>query len=156
MTDTQKPDDNHFMYLTADIVASYVAHNFVSQVDLAALIGNVHATFEGLSDDAEPAPVELTPAVAIKKSVTPDFIICLEDGKKFKTLKRHLQVHFGLTPEQYRAKWNLPADYPMVAPGYSAARSALSKSLGFGKRPGIAPGAGAAAKGAAQSSSDNS
>lgn len=138
MSDTIKTDDNSLMHLTTDVVTSYVTHNALNSADLASLIGNVRAAFQSLGGEIEAAPVELTPAVAIKKSVTPEFIICLEDGKKFKTLKRHLQVHFGLTPEQYRAKWKLPNDYPMVAPNYSASRSALAKTLGLGQRPAAA------------------
>ncbi|CDX53852.1 Transcriptional regulatory protein ros [Mesorhizobium plurifarium] len=121
--------------LTADVVAAYVSNNPVPLSELPALIGQVHvalkATLGAAPEKAEP----LTPAVPIKKSVTPDYIISLEDGKKFKSLKRHLATHYGLTPDEYRAKWGLPADYPMVAPNYAATRSALAKTIGLGRKP---------------------
>jgi predicted transcriptional regulator len=118
--------------LAADIVAAYVSHNSVPSGDLAALISSVHATLTKLgADTAAPEAEALVPAVAIKKSVTPGYIICLDDGKRFKSLKRHLATH-GMTADEYRLKWNLPKDYPMVAPEYAAKRSALAKSLGLG------------------------
>lgn len=121
--------------LTTAIVAAYVAHNNVPRGDLAGLIACTHAALGKLGGEAEPLPtVPLVPAVQIKKSITPDAIICLEDGKRFKSLKRHLSNKFGLTPEQYRVKWGLPADYPMVAPNYAAVRSALAKSTGLGRK----------------------
>jgi predicted transcriptional regulator len=129
----QDAENSAIHRVAADVVASYVLFNSVSPTDLAALIGNVRTAFEGLGDVAQVTPVELVPAVPIKNSITPDFLICLEDGKKFKTLKRHLKASFDLTPEAYRTKWNLPADYPMVAPGYSAVRSALAVSAGLGQ-----------------------
>lgn len=119
--------------ITADIVAAYVSNNPVPVGELAKLIGDIHAALSGIGTPAVEPVVKQEPAVSIKKSVMPDFIICLEDGKKFKSLKRHLQ-HFGLTPDQYRQKWNLPADYPMVAPNYAATRSALAKSIGLGRK----------------------
>lgn len=116
------------------IVAAYVSHNPVSQTDLPKLIQDVHGAIYGLMfPSADVSPPELTPAVPPRKSVTPDFIICLEDGKKFKSLKRHLMTHYNLTPAQYREKWGLPAEYPMVAPNYSATRSRLAKDNGLGK-----------------------
>lgn len=119
--------------LTADIVASYVAHNSVSLEGLSALIASVEAALRGLTAPAPPAAlVALVPAVSIKKSITPDYIVCLEDGKKFKSLKRHLRTAYDLTPDDYRAKWGLPSDYPMVAPNYAAARSELAKAAGLG------------------------
>jgi predicted transcriptional regulator len=121
------------MGFTAEIVAAYVAHNAMSHTDLPGFIGRVHQALLGLTPTA-PEPVELHPAVPIKKSVAPDFIICLEDGKKFKSLKRHLRTHYNLSPEDYRAKWGLPADYPMVAPNYSEKRSQLAKDNGLGRR----------------------
>ncbi len=125
----------HLVELSADIVSAYVANNSVSQADLAALIASVHSSLTKLGAEPEaPAAAVLVPAVAIRKSVTPDAIICLEDGKPFKSLKRHLSSKFRLTPEQYRAKWGLPADYPMVAPAYAEARSALAKSIGLGRK----------------------
>lgn len=126
---------NDLVDFTARIVAAYVGNNPVQIADLPRLIGEVHACLGGLSAE----PVELTeekpvPAVSPRKSVTPDYLICLEDGKKFKSLRRHLAVHYDLTPEQYRKKWNLPADYPMVAPNYSSSRSAMALSIGLGKK----------------------
>ncbi|MDB5537615.1 MAG: transcriptional regulator [Devosia sp.] len=121
---------------TGEIVSAYVSHNSISTHDLPTLISSVHAALKtlGAAAPVEAAP-ELKPAVAIKKSVTPDFIICLEDGKKFKSLKRHLMTHFQMTPDDYRAKWGLPDDYPMVAPSYAAVRSTLAKSNGLGRKP---------------------
>ncbi|MER9858740.1 MULTISPECIES: MucR family transcriptional regulator [unclassified Mesorhizobium] len=122
--------------LTADVVSAYVSNNPVPVGDLPALIGQVHAALKGTAGSVSAAdPEALKPAVPIKKSVTPDYIICLEDGKKFKSLKRHLSSRYGLTPDDYRAKWGLPADYPMVAPNYAASRSALAKTMGLGRKP---------------------
>ncbi|KAA3441919.1 MucR family transcriptional regulator [Mesorhizobium sp. SARCC-RB16n] len=122
--------------LTADVVSAYVSNNPVPVGELPALIGQVHAALKGTAGGVASAkPEALNPAVPIKKSVTPDFIICLEDGKKFKSLKRHLSTDYGLSPNDYRAKWGLPADYPMVAPNYAAARSALAKTMGLGRKP---------------------
>ena len=123
---------------TTDIVAAYVSNNSVAVTDLPALIKSVFAAISGATStaQAEPEPAPLVPAVSVKKSVTDDYIVCLEDGKKFKSLKRHLMSHFDLTPDAYRAKWSLPADYPMVAPNYAAARSALAKTMGLGRKPG--------------------
>ena len=121
--------------LTADIVSAYVSNNAVVSADLPTLINE---TYDALSKAAakasQPLTEELNPAVPIKKSVMPDYIVCLEDGKKFKSLKRHLRTHYDLTPEEYRDKWSLPHDYPMVAPNYAAARSALAKKMGLGQR----------------------
>ena len=123
--------------LTADIVAAYVANNVISGDKLPEFIGSVYTALKSASvQGVEPPKVELTPAVPVKKSVTKDYIVCLEDGKKFKSLKRHLNTHYGLTPEQYREKWGLPRDYPMVAPAYAAARSDLAKNMGLGRRGG--------------------
>jgi predicted transcriptional regulator len=121
--------------LTADIVSAYVSNNTVPASDLAALIAEVHRALTNTSMgrvEAEPEP--LKPAVNPKKSVFADYIVCLEDGKKFKSLKRHLRTHYDLSPEEYREKWGLPADYPMVAPNYAAARSALAKKMGLGQQ----------------------
>jgi predicted transcriptional regulator len=122
--------------LAAQIVAAYVGHNAVEQADLPKLIGEVHKALEQVAagtgrKDEGPDP---KPPVSVKKSITPDYLICLEDGKKFKSLKRHLRTHFNLTPEQYREKWGLPADYPMVAPNYANSRSNLAKNMGLGQR----------------------
>ncbi len=126
--------------LSATVVSAYVSHNALSVTDLPRLIEQVHASLKALGSTAEVDEVpELRPAVAIKKSITPDYLICLEDGKKFKSLKRHLRTEYNMSPEEYRAKWNLPADYPMVAPSYSAARSQLAKSIGLGRKPAAAP-----------------
>lgn len=129
------PINEGLIDLTADIVSAYVSNNAVVSGDLPTLINE---TFDALSKAAAKASLplveELNPAVPIKKSVMPDYIICLEDGKKFKSLKRHLRTHYDLTPEEYRDKWSLPHDYPMVAPNYAAARSALAKKMGLGQR----------------------
>jgi len=121
--------------LTADIVAAYVSNNTVVAGDVPNLISEI---FDALSKAARVSPgstlEDLKPAVPVKKSVTNDFIICLEDGKQFKSLKRHLRTHYNLSPEEYRDKWNLPHDYPMVAPNYAAARSRLAKKMGLGQR----------------------
>jgi len=121
--------------LTAEIISAFVSNNNVVPADLPAIIGDVH---EALSKAAQRIGTtereELRPAIAVKKSVTPDFIVCLEDGKKFKSLKRHLRTHYNLSPEEYREKWGLPHDYPMVAPNYAAARSQLAKQMGLGTR----------------------
>jgi predicted transcriptional regulator len=125
--------------LTADIVASYVSHNIVSTSEIPQLIAQVHVALCGLDGRAPPAEIardEPKPAIAIKKSITPEYLICLEDGKKFKSLKRHLRSHYNLSPEQYRDKWALPHDYPMVAPRYAEARSQLAKKMGLGTRRG--------------------
>jgi predicted transcriptional regulator len=127
---------DELMSLTADIVSAYLTRNPVPTGDLPTLIGQVHSSISALAAGG-PAVVEAPkPAVPPKKSITPDYIICLEDGKKFKSLKRHLGSAYGITPDQYRQKWGLPADYPMVAPNYAAARSALAKATGLGRKPG--------------------
>ncbi|RUW77385.1 MucR family transcriptional regulator [Mesorhizobium sp. M4B.F.Ca.ET.049.02.1.2] len=120
--------------LTAHIVSAYVEKNRLPASGLSELIASVSASISSLGQPLEPVAAPLVPAVNPRRSVTPDYIICLEDGKKFKSLKRHLGVHFGLTPEAYRTKWGLPADYPMVAPNYAASRSELAKSIGLGRK----------------------
>ena len=122
--------------LAAEIVAAYVGNNPVPQGELPRLIGEVYRSLEGAVGGEGPREEanELRPAITIKKSVTPEYIVCLEDGKKFKSLKRHLRSHYNMSPEQYREKWNLPADYPMVAPNYAEARSSLAKRMGLGQR----------------------
>lgn len=129
--------------LIAGIVSAFVAHNSVPVSELPALIASTHAALTGLGKEVVAAVEDKpTPAVSIKKSVTPDFLICLEDGKKFKSLKRHLNTQYGMTPDQYRAKWGLSADYPMVAPAYAQARSNLAKKMGLGqqrRKPAAAP-----------------
>jgi predicted transcriptional regulator len=121
--------------MTAGIVAAYVGANSVPASDLPGLIQSVYRSLVTLdaSNAPAPPPAELVPAVPPKKSITPDYLICLEDGKKFKSLKRHLRVRYGLSPEQYRTKWGLPVDYPMVAPNYAKARSELAKEMGLGQ-----------------------
>jgi predicted transcriptional regulator len=126
----QKSDEEILKQVT-EIVTAYVSKNEVAAADLPALIKSVHATLGGLGGADMTAGK--TPAVPVKKSVTPDFIICLEDGKKLKMLKRYLRARYGLTPDAYRAKWNLPADYPMTAPNYAARRSDFAKQIGLGK-----------------------
>lgn len=120
--------------IAADIVAAYVSNNPVPVSELPKLIGDIHSALKGIGTPATQPVVKQEPAVSIKKSVTPDFIICLEDGKKFKSLKRHIGVHYNLSPDEYRQKWNLPSDYPMVASNYAATRSALAKSSGLGRK----------------------
>jgi predicted transcriptional regulator len=122
--------------LTASIVSAYVSKNSVPMSNLGDLVSSVHTSLQKLGPVAEPEVIAAVPAVPVKKSVTPDYLISLEDGRKFKSLKRHLSTHYGMTPEQYRAKWNLPADYPMVAPNYAATRSALAKTMGLGRKAG--------------------
>lgn len=127
--------ESDLVELSTEIVSAYVSHNAVSPGDLPRLIAEVHGALRGLRDDEVPAQVEeLKPAVPVRKSITADYIICLEDGKKFKSLKRHLRTHYNLSPEEYREKWGLPADYPMVAPSYSATRSKLAKDNGLGRK----------------------
>ncbi|MFK0692864.1 MucR family transcriptional regulator [Mesorhizobium sp. IMUNJ 23033] len=127
--------------IAADIVAAYVSNNPLPVGELPKLISDIHAALQGIGSPATETAVKQEPAVSIRKSVTPDFIICLEDGKKFKSLKRHLATHYNLSPEQYRQKWNLPSDYPMVAPSYAAIRSAMAKSIGLGRKAAPAPAA---------------
>jgi predicted transcriptional regulator len=127
---------SNYMELAADIVSAYVSNNSVATADLPGLIGNVHSALLGVAGGAAGAATAEAPkpAISVKKSVTPDYIVCLEDGKRFKSLKRHLQTKYGMTPAQYREKWNLPPDYPMVAPSYAAARSNLAKEMGLGQQ----------------------
>ena len=120
--------------MTTDIVAAYVGNNVVSIADLPALIQCIHRALTGVvagGEVKEVAPKE--PAVPLKRSITPDFLICLEDGRKFKSLKRHLRTKYNMSPEEYRSKWGLPKDYPMVAPNYARARSDLAKQMGLGQ-----------------------
>lgn len=127
-------DKPELLEMTADIVSAYVGNNTVSAETLPSLIASIHAALSGVSSspvEAEPEPKE--PAVPIRKSIAPDFLICLEDGRKFKSLKRHLRTKYDMSPEEYRAKWGLPKDYPMVAPNYAKARSELAKSMGLGQ-----------------------
>jgi predicted transcriptional regulator len=124
-----------YIELTASIVSAYVSNNPVAAQDLSTLINQVHAALTRVSSgQGEAANEPLKPAVSVKKSITADFIVCLEDGKKFKSLKRHLRTQYNMTPEQYRDKWGLAPDYPMVAPNYAAARSQLAKQMGLGQQ----------------------
>jgi predicted transcriptional regulator len=124
---------SNVLELTTDVVSAFISKNKIAVTDLPALISQVHATLTATAaGKGEPEPQKLEPAVPIKNSVKPDYIICLDDGKKFKSLKRHLRSAYNLTPEEYRKKWGLKHDYPMVAPAYAAKRSALAKSMGLG------------------------
>jgi len=154
MTDEPASTNLNFAEVTAEMVSAYVSHNSVSQSGLPSVIQSVYASILGLGATADSIPDKPVPAVPIKRSVTPDHIVCLDDGRKFKSLKRHIAA-LGMTPAEYRAKWGLPAEYPMVAPNYSVARSELAKAIGLGrqrgKRGGIVrpkPGRGGKAKAA--------
>jgi len=121
--------------LAPDIVAAHVSNNSGARSDLPLIIQNVHGALSGLGSVAPEPEVKQEPAVSIRSSIKPDYVVCLEDGKKLKMLKRHLMTHYQMTPEQYRAKWNLPADYPMVAPNYAEQRRTLAKKIGLGTKP---------------------
>jgi predicted transcriptional regulator len=132
--ETTMDEKSEVIEMAADIVSAYVGNNSVAASDLPALIQSVHRALAGISsgaEAAEAAPKE--PAVPIRRSITPDFLVCLEDGRKFKSLKRHLRTKYNMSPEEYRAKWGLPKDYPMVAPNYAKARSDLAKQMGLGQ-----------------------
>lgn len=127
--------DTSYIALTANIVSAYVSNNPVPSAEIGNLIGQVHSALLRLSGGQATAPTEpLKPAVPVKRSINSDFLVCLEDGKKFKSLKRHLRTQYNMTPDQYREKWGLPPDYPMVAPNYAAARSQLAKQMGLGQQ----------------------
>ena len=127
--------ESGYIQLTANIVSAYVSNNTVASAEIPNLIAQVYSALTRISSGQTAPPAEpLKPAVAVKRSVTPEYIVCLEDGKKFKSLKRHLRTQYGITPEQYREKWGLPPDYPMVAPNYAAARSQLAKQMGLGQQ----------------------
>ena len=133
MSDAAAPAN--FIELAADIVSAYLSKNSLPVSELPALINDVHAALVTVAGGtAEPAAEARNPAVSIRRSITPDYIICLDDGKKFKSLKRHLRTQYDLTPEQYRERWGLPPDYPMVAPNYAKARSELAKEMGLGQQ----------------------
>lgn len=132
--DTQLELQETLVTLTADIVSAHVSNNSVAVSDLPVLIANVHNALTGLGGAAPVAEIKQEPAVSVRSSIKPDYIVCLEDGKKLKMLKRHLMTHYQMTPEQYRAKWNLPADYPMVAPSYAEQRRTLAKKIGLGTK----------------------
>ncbi len=135
-------DPNELMALTTEIVCSHVANNTVNVNDLPQLIQQVYATLANIGKAQSPAAERPQPAVPIKRSITPDFIVCLEDGRKLKMLKRHIKTAYNLTPEEYRERWRLPPDYPMVAPNYAKQRSSLAKKIGLGTKPRRRPPAG--------------
>lgn len=131
MSETSAQDEL-LVTLTADIVAAHVSNNSVAVSDLALLIQNVHGALSGLGGETPTPQVKQEPAVSVRASIKPDYLVCLEDGKKLKMLKRHLMTHYQMTPDDYRAKWGLPADYPMVAPSYAEQRRSLAKKIGLG------------------------
>jgi predicted transcriptional regulator len=130
---------SELLALTGEIVSAHLANNAVAQTEVAPLIQSVFEKLNALASDEAPTSVELTPAVPIRRSVTDDYIVCLEDGKKLKMLKRHLMTAYDMTPEEYRAKWGLKPDYPMVAASYSAQRQTLAKQFGLGRKPAPPP-----------------
>jgi predicted transcriptional regulator len=132
----QEVGSKNIVQLAASIVSAYIANNSLPMADLPGLISSVHAVVAKLVDDSSQAPPAepQRPAVSIKKSISDDYLICLEDGRKFKSLKRHLRTRYNMTPEQYRAKWQLSADYPMVAPAYAETRSRMAKDMGLGQQ----------------------
>ena len=136
MSEEEAISRGEILALTAEIVSAHLTNNAVGSTEVPELIQSVFGKLTDLADGEEEEVIELTPAVPIRKSVTDDYIICLEDGKKLKMLKRHLMTSFGLTPDEYRAKWGLKPDYPMVAPSYAAKRQELAKKIGLGRKPG--------------------
>jgi len=135
MSEEQTIEKGEVLALTSEIVSSHVSNNSVPSAEVPELIQTVYAKLNELAADVSAQAEELVPAVPIKKSITTDYIICLEDGKKLKMLKRHLMTAYGMTPEDYRAKWGLKHDYPMVAPSYAAKRQELAKKIGLGRKP---------------------
>lgn len=132
MSDTSHPPK--YIELAASIVSAYVSNNSVAASELPHLINDVHAALKRVAEGGDGQREPQRPAVPVKRSITPEYLVCLEDGKKFKSLRRHLRSQYGMTPEQYREKWDLPPDYPMVAPNYAAKRSALAKRMGLGQQ----------------------
>ncbi|HAF40500.1 MAG TPA: transcriptional regulator [Sphingobium sp.] len=132
--ETESAQSELLITLTSDIVAAHVSNNSVAVSDVSSLIQNVHAALSALNQPVAAPEVKPEPAVSVRSSIKPDYIICLEDGKKLKMLKRHLMTHYQMTPEDYRAKWGLPADYPMVAPNYAEQRRSLAKKIGLGTK----------------------
>ena len=132
--DTQDNFGETLITLTADIVSAHVSNNSVAVSDLPTLINNVHGALSGIGARAEQAPARPEPKVSIRSSIKPDYIVCLEDGKKLKMLKRYLKTNYDMTPDQYRQRWGLSADYPMVAPNYAEQRRALAKKIGLGTK----------------------
>jgi predicted transcriptional regulator len=145
-TTIPKIADEELLRMTADVVAAYVSNNALPTQQLAEIINTVYTSLRSLDADSDSKSEPLKPAIAIRKSITPEYLICLEDGKKLKMLKRHLRSTYGMTPDEYRAKWGLPADYPMVAPNYAAQRSAFAKKIGLGRGTGRQAGKRGAAK----------
>lgn len=135
MADEQTIEKADLLAMSADVVASYVSNNALQPDQVTDMLKSVYAAMSNLSEPVEEEVEELVPAVPIKKSVTTDYIVCLEDGKKLKMLKRHLMAAYGMTPDDYRQKWGLKADYPMVAPSYAAKRQELAKKIGLGRKP---------------------
>lgn len=131
---SDSPTQTDLLELTAEIVSAHASNNTVAAADLPQVIKDVYATMATLGSDAQPAE-RPKPAVPVKKSVTPDYIVCLEDGKQLKMLKRHLKTAYDMSPEEYKERWGLPADYPMVAPNYAKRRSTLAKQIGLGRKP---------------------
>lgn len=132
-SDKNMDRESDLIEVTAGVVAAYVGGNTIAAADVPALIRSVHQALSNVGTKAETADVGREPAVSVRRSITPDYLICLEDGRKFKSLKRHLRTKYDLSPEQYRARWDLPKDYPMVAPNYAQARSDLAKQMGLGQ-----------------------
>ena len=126
--------NSELLALTADIVSAHVSNNSVAVADVPRMIAEVYQTLASVGEEPEEEAEELVPAVAIRSSIKPDYIVCLEDGKKLKMLKRHLKTSYDMSPEEYRQRWGLPSDYPMVAPNYAAQRSKLAKDIGLGTR----------------------
>lgn len=139
-------DSENLITLTADIVAAHVSNNSVAVNDIATLVANVHRALSSLNEPTPVEEVKQEPAVSVRSSIKPDFIVCLEDGKKLKMLKRHLMTHYQMTPADYRTKWNLPADYPMVSPNYAQQRKELALKIGLGRKRGAKVGRPARAK----------
>ncbi len=134
MSDKPTPTANDMLRMTADVAAAYVSNNTLPAAQLTEVIKTIYASLLSLEKPDAAAATSQKPVVPVKKSVTPEYIICLEDGKKLKMLKRHLRTAYGMTPEEYRVKWGLPADYPMVAPNYAEQRSAFAKKIGLGRK----------------------
>jgi predicted transcriptional regulator len=133
---SEKSSASALLRMTVEVVSAYLGHNALSAAQIPEVIKAVYGSLQSLEGAGSEAHADaLRPAVAIRKSVMPDHIVCLEDGRKLKMLKRHLRTTYGLTPDEYRAKWGLPADYPMVAPNYAAQRSAFAKKIGLGRKP---------------------
>jgi predicted transcriptional regulator len=132
----EKPNAGDLLRMTAEVAAAYVGNNSLPAAQLPEVIRTIYSSISALDGGGVIVGNGLKPIVPVKKSIAPDYIICLEDGKKLKMLKRHLRTSYGMTPEEYRIKWNLPADYPMVAPNYAAQRSAFAKKIGLGRKPG--------------------